>query len=1098
MDHTNWTIEIQTPERNFEGILHYYITDKEKTLISASVMGYETVVKAIFAAIIEKRNSYVAGIQLKSIPNAAYRYKMKPIGLGDVYHGILIPRNSVWNDITDDLAEKPNVEPIILAPDGDISFAVGRYLVKRFHLPDCWEKDYYSLIPNNLRENLQVTSNPDFPIWEKLKAVRLKISEKAMLSLIEKSMKEGTLQIPTQKEKINGVFDPEWTLREFIKNNAVAFAKKLSSIKPYFDPSTDTLHWGFRLMKRTPFPAQAYKAQGLVNAMLSRDFKSELYDIGDMGTGKSISLISVLLLYHLIKQERGRTKGTSCILSAPSITLQKWKSKEFETTIPDFAKVEILHSTEDVIRLVNKIRAGHRPNKDDIEVYMISIDRAKLGHEPYFAGIFKKISSKEHVENDFDHAWHCPDCFQVLTIPTTDKEETKIAFYWDVVSKGRYPTPNDINKAKKIGRATAQMLSGKCMIEDGLLMPNGLPMGFVSKWNHQSKLKKCPHCLSSLWRPALKSRFETRNKPRYNPSKILKKAKKHFDLFCQDEVQMTAAESSGRGDAYDKLVRCAKQTLNLTGTLTSGKSTSIKEILWRANPKSLIKEGFNYETGMVQWARRYGVLKEVIEIEGGNTGVTTRKFRKALQPKEEPGIAPALVVNHILHKAAFTELRDLGIPLVELKEIPHIIQMDSVHETEYHIFHQKLYNSCKLTKKWGNFIPGTINYANRPDIAPKIPFMNNNGHEYFVTAPALNDKHASLRWLIETVKKELQEDRGVVIYNKYTDSYGLNEYIQKHLSEAGIESEILSTSTSTLQRFEWLQKQEERGTKVLITQMSLVEVGLDMMPWPTYIYNQLDYSINKIRQSSRRGWRIGQDREVRIYYPVYENSHQLDLFRNIMHKRGHALLVEGRIDRSELAQYGIDSQTAMATELAANLDSAEIAEMWKKLAAKDIDEGLETVSEEEFKKVLQVRINQLAEETLNQCQPFPNKSVEPDFEVLFTNWIKTFNLFFRKKFNTCKDQIIEEIRKGVIPGFSYNSLELTFDQKEVFGLISSETKVYNYIISYVKKESNTTKSQVNIINKQISFFDLLDSEFIPGSQQVTIPNTGQLQFELFS
>ncbi|PPA84155.1 hypothetical protein C4A76_18135 [Brevibacillus laterosporus] len=275
------------------------------------------------------------------------------------------------------------------------------------------------------------------------------------------------------------------------------------------------------------------------------------------------------------------------------------------------------------------------------------------------------------------------------------------------------------------------------------------------------------------------------------------------------------------------------------------------------------------------------------------------------------------------------------------------------------------------------------------------------------------------------------------------------------------------------------------------------KVYLSLLPWPTYIYNQLDYSINKIRQSSRRGWRIGQDREVRIYYPVYENSQQLDVFRTIMQKRAHALLVEGRIDRSELAQYGIDSQTAMATELAVNLDSANIAEMWKKLAAKDIDEGLETVSEEEFKKVLQLKMNQLAEETLKLCQPFPNKSVEPNYEVLFMNWIQSFNLFFRRKFNIYKNQIIEEIRKGGIPGFSYNSLELSFDQKGVFGLISSETKVYNYIVSYVKKEHSTTKEQVKIMNKQISFFDLLDPESVPSRQQVAIPETGQQQFDYF-
>lgn len=164
---------------------------------------------------------------------------------------------------------------------------------------------------------------------------------------------------------------------------------------------------------------------------------------------------------------------------------------------------------------------------------------------------------------------------------------------------------------------------------------------------------------------------------------------------------------------------------------------------------------------------------------------------------------------------------------------------------------------------------------------------------------------------------------------------------------------------------EWLKEQEAKGQKVIITNIRLVEVGLDCLYWPTIINYQMDYDINVFRQSNRRNWRIGQHRECRIYIPVLNGTQQVAQFQNLMLKRAHALMAEGRLDRSELKNYGRDAHNSLAADLAECIANAQLGKQWQSLAVKDIN--LETVSEAEFKAALAKAMKELQLKTLQLC-----------------------------------------------------------------------------------------------------------------------------------
>ncbi|EFV74940.1 MULTISPECIES: helicase-related protein [Cytobacillus] len=676
------------------------------------------------------------------------------------------------------------------------------------------------------------------------------------------------------------------------------------------------------------------------------------------------------------------------LLSAPGITLRKWQSKEIGKTIP-YAKTTIIRTADEALKMLNRIRKGYRPAPGEMEITIIGIDKAKRDAEPYYAGVWKRINGKKN------YGWHCPDCGRQLLKKV---EGEWFPLEWSDVAYGEQPS------AERLADARAE----------NKMLPNGLPEDYLVKWRRTKKFMKCSYtpmpkgCVESdeavcgikMYRPAVKSRGETRNRPTTNISRVFKKMKKYFDLYICDEAHQCKAGGSGRSDAYDKMVKAAKRNLNLTGTLVNGKASSIKELLWRSTPQDLIDKGFNDASGDLAWAEKYGKLKQVVYLqdEVNSQGWVTRQRRKPMQPTEEPGIAPQMTAQFLLHKTAFLDIDDLGLPLVELVEKPMFIQPKHEHEAAYRVFHKEMYDKCsKLARAgakgaWSKFNPAVLNYAARADLGAFYSFMSIDGTEDIITAPKLEGYTAKEEWLIDQVKTELAEDRGVVIYNNYTGEYQLNERTQKILQANGVESRILNES-NTEKRSEILQKFEEENVKVIICNMKLVEVGLDLLAWPTLIFNQLSYEVNVVRQSAKRSHRIGQHRLCKVLVPILNGTQEVSQFKKVMSARGHALMTEGRLDRGELAKYSYDEQSSLATDLAQCFAAADLANAWEELAAKEY-EGIEMVAEEEFQQVLEHRMEELAALTKQLCGVSSAADLHPSVKLEIGQEESIFNFDF--------------------------------------------------------------------------------------------------------
>ena len=121
-------------------------------------------------------------------------------------------------------------------------------------------------------------------------------------------------------------------------------------------------------------------------------------------------------------------------------------------------------------------------------------------------------------------------------------------------------------------------------------------------------------------------------------------------------------------------------------------------------------------------------------------------------------------------------------------------------------------------------------------------------------------------------------------------------------------------------REEWIKKNTWR-LDVLICNPRLVETGLDLFDFPTVVFYQPGYRIYTLRQAARRSWRIGQKKDVKVYFLCSEGTIQEDAWSLIAEKWRVSLAVEGELITEELA-FQSDSDSVL-TELAKRLASGK-------------------------------------------------------------------------------------------------------------------------------------------------------------------------------
>ncbi len=175
--------------------------------------------------------------------------------------------------------------------------------------------------------------------------------------------------------------------------------------------------------------------------------------------------------------------------------------------------------------------------------------------------------------------------------------------------------------------------------------------------------------------------------------------------------------------------------------------------------------------------------------------------------------------------------------------------------------------------------------------------------------------------------------RRVLVYATHTGTRDITGRMQALLTEHGFRSAVMKADAVAPDKREaWVANQVAQGIDVLICHPRLVQTGLDLIDFPTICWFETDYSVYTMRQASRRSWRIGQTRPVKVVFMAYRNTLQADALKLVAQKLQSSLAVEGELPDDGLAAYGDDGDDLMLA-------------LARKLVAGDEDSDAEAVED---------------------------------------------------------------------------------------------------------------------------------------------------------
>ncbi|GMV85105.1 MAG: hypothetical protein AMXMBFR80_09620 [Dehalococcoidia bacterium] len=517
------------------------------------------------------------------------------------------------------------------------------------------------------------------------------------------------------------------------------------------------------------------------------------------------------------------------------------------------------------------------------------------------AVIVRTISDLERVR----HAGGWP-LFVILS-----REQAKLSYRWEPAVVTRHIVAGSGAARDERGGVVALTCCPSCFAP--IVDDEGLPL---EEADLGRKKHTCEHCHGPLWQADCRG-------PRRYPlaDYIARRMRGYFDLLLIDEQHEYKARGSAQGLAAGTLAEACRAVLTLTGTLMGGYSSTLFYLLWRFSPA--VREEFAYADES-KWVSRYGIVERITrkgDDDAYEDGRTSRRKGYRTRVVEKPGVSPA-VLFHLIGNTAFLRLADVASGLPEYTEEVRLVGLansDSPDEPSQAAYYQQLASQLEAAvhealakgskRLLGAYLQSLLAY---PDACTKGEQVIDPGSgEVIAAVPPLPEVHRypKEQALLDLVEAEKHEGRRVLVYVTHTASRDITSRLESVLQEAGHRVANLKADTVPPERREdWVAQRVEAGLDVLLVHPRLVQTGLDLVDFPTIVWQEVEYSVYTMRQASRRSWRIGQRRPVRVVYLAYRGTLQTQALTLVAKKLKASLAVEGELGDDGLATFGDDGE----------------------------------------------------------------------------------------------------------------------------------------------------------------------------------------------
>lgn len=754
----------------------------------------------------------------------------------------------------------------------------------------------------------------------------LNMSRLQLAGIVTEGLREGHITIAPNTEtsflmeEINGL---DSYLNVFGDNLANQIQE---SFTPKFNPDTDsyTTHTEYYddscyYNGANLYPAQRNAIQSGVNHLNDNDV---FMLIGEMGTGKTLMGSGIAYSHY------GKNTGMTNLVMCPSHLVKKWKA-EIERFVPN-GRAYIITDISELRAIENKIFA---PVKREHTYIILSKEQAKTSYE-MMPAVNWSLSKDTFT---------CPCCGKALAKHAKEIGENgrpidvKVKFTkTDMLAPYAYNTvcnmTIDTVTGKTEGGCGAKLWGPFNKLEPRLKWIKLGSDGWIQKIHVNDIITRLAHKAgrsrkeSSLLRNASKAQLAIEageelkgvKAPRkYCLSKYIRERYKgKIDYFLADELHLYKGDTK-QGQALADLIIASKKTIGLTGTLLNGYASGLFYLLFRTMPREMVLDGFTYGNEN-EFARKYGVIKKESSHTIGSFGTTRNGSPKE---KELPGVSPVVFTKFLLDNAVFVSLADMSGGLPAYEEIPVSVEMDRELAEAYESLEEELRSNSGFRSEGGMKIMGAMlqTLSAFPDTPyGQDPVCHPDTGMVVVTPPELPEGLRNKEnKLLEMVEEKIALGEKVLIYTEFTNKTDCQEKLCEMLTEAGYNTKILKSSTSAVEREEWIEKELAKGLQVLICNPKLVETGLDLLEFVNIIFYQVGYNIFTMRQASRRSWRLSQTRDIKVYFLYYEDTIQSKALSLMASKLQASMAIEGKFSEEGLRAMS-DNQDLM-TQIAGSV-----------------------------------------------------------------------------------------------------------------------------------------------------------------------------------
>ncbi|WP_287602404.1 DEAD/DEAH box helicase [Thiothrix sp.] len=702
------------------------------------------------------------------------------------------------------------------------------------------------------------------------------------------------------------------SLADFVKDFGNSLRDAVDQQNPPIFHSGDTCPIRDAVMDgllRTPFMAQREAVHAISSLLLDQGEKAGIIN-AEMGTGKTMMAICA----SAVMQAEGYQRT---LVICPPHLVYKWR-REIKDTVPN-ARVWVLNGADTLAKLLQLRQWVKDGDTTDVpEFFVMGRVRMRMGYEWKHSFAHRLVSGRNDSGELYAHkVLACPKCGTVYRdaegqvyrnerflpdqrlscnhahVDDDGAEHVCGEQLWTLMRKEQ---PKDkrklvldgLKQLPTIGDKTAERLIatfGEDML--GNMLADNVHE-FVNLMGDDGQLVFSDRQAERIERSLAKTEISF-GQGGYQPTEFIKRQLPdgYFGLLVVDESHEYKNGDSAQGQAFGVLAAKARKVLLLTGTLMGGYADDLFHLLWRANPRRMIEDGYKYRKGslggaVMAFMRDHGILKDVFKTTSGGSHKTSRGDKNSQRTSKAPGFGPTGICRFILPYTVFLKLKDIGGNVLPPYREHYVeVDMDGEQRSAYEGLSTELTAVMRkaLAKGDTTLLGVVLNALLRwPETCFRAEAVcHPRTGETLATVPQLytaDELTPKELKLIEMCKAAKAKGRRVLVYTSYTGKQDTAQRLKTLLSAAGLKTDVLRSSVSTEQREDWILERVDRGIDVLVCNPELVKTGLDLLEFPVIVFMQTGYSVYTLQQAARRSWRIGQKLDVDVHFLGYAETAQ--------------------------------------------------------------------------------------------------------------------------------------------------------------------------------------------------------------------------------